>query len=56
MSDISRGILLWAPNEQNQHFTGLRKKIDKYIWVTMILRGLLSLDWKYKLNVTKKRK
>ena len=47
MCGISRRILQWAPNEQNQHFKELREKVGIEISGTVIPKGLPSLDRKY---------
>ena len=45
-----------GPNEQNQHFTDVRKKVGIHIQNLVLLRGLPSLDGKHKLFVTKRGK
>ena len=43
-----------VPNEQNQHFAELRRKVCLCIHVVVLLRCLPSLDGKLERFVTKK--
>ena len=45
-----------TPNEQNQHFAELRRKVCLYIHAVVLLRGLPSLNGKNILFVGKEEK